>query len=318
MKGSVLLEILIKTNIENKLYDANFTHIVDDFVTNTNRITKTNPYPYKAISYTTIIREINKALHENDKAFYFVPKSDQLIAQELLLFESSGQNDLNKLVNNAYSTARISILIPKSDAIDNIVLVDKIKKHLITLFNPQYTIVFTGGVPLVDKVVVLVRNEFMFSYLIVYGLITLIMILLLGGMRIGLISMIPNIFPILIGLGYMGLSDIPLGIMTILIGTIAIGLSVDDTIHFMYHFKRNYKKSKDVERSIRLTLRTTGRAILFTSIILISGFMILLFASMQNIINFGIILSMIIFIALLSDIILAPALMVVYYKKHKG
>jgi len=315
MKGSVLLEILIKTNIENKLYNTKFTHTIDNFITN---IDQKNSYSNKAISYTNIIKEINKALHGNNKTFYYIPKSDQLIAQELLLFESSGQDDLNKFVNNTYSTARISILIPRSDAIDDIVLIDKIKKHLMTLFDPQYSIVFTGGVPLVAKVVTSVRDEFIFSYLIVYGIITLVMILLLGSIRIGLISMIPNIFPVLIGLSYMALSDIPIGIMTVLIGTIAIGLSVDDTIHFMHHFKRNYKKTDDIEMSIRLTLRTTGRAILFTSIILTLGFIILILASMQNIINFGMILSIIIIMALLADIILAPALMVLYYKKQKG
>ena len=318
MKGSVLLEILIKTNVQNKLYNSDFAYLVDNFITNSNQISADNYHPAKAISYTSIIKEINKALYGNDKTFYKIPKSDKLIAQELLLFDCSGQDDLNQFVDNLYSTARISILLPRSDAMDDIILIDQIKKHLITLFNPQYSIVFTGGIPLVSKVVVVVRNEFIFSYLMVYGLITVIMILLLGSIRIGLISMIPNIFPILLGLGYMVLYDIPMGIMTILIGTIAIGLSVDDTIHFMHHFKRNYEKTEDIEMSIRLTLKTTGRAILFTSLILTLGFIILVFASMQNIINFGMILSIIVIMALLADIILAPALMVLYYKKKSN
>ncbi len=318
MKGSVLLEILIKTNTENKLYSTDFAHLVDNFVTKGDQINADNYYPGKAIAYTDIVKEINKALHGNDQAFYHIPKSDQLIAQELLLFESSGQDDLNQFVDSSYSTARISILLPRSDAVDDIVLINKIEEHIKTLFSPQYSIVFTGGVPLVTKVVKVFMDEFISSYLIVYGVITIMMILLLGNFRIGLISMIPNIFPVLIGLGYMGLCDIPIGIMTILTGTIAIGLSVDDTIHFMHHFKRNYKKTEDIETSIRLTLRTTGRAILFTSIILTLGFIILVLASMQNIINFGMILSIIIIMAFLADIILAPALMVLYYTKQKG
>ena len=318
MKGSVLLEILIKTNIENKLYNTEFTHKVDHFVTNINKINTENYQPSKAIAYTNIIKEINKALHENNEAFYTVPSSDKLIAQELLLFESSGQSDLNKFINNTYSTAHISILLPRIDAIHNAVLINKLKKHLTTLFGSEYSIVFTGGIPLVSKVVLLIIDGFTKNYFIVYGLITLMMILLLGNIQIGLISMIPNIFPLLIGLGTMTLLDMPVGIMTILMGTIAVGLSVDDTIHFMHHFKNYYEKNKDIERSIYLTLQTTGRAILFTSIILTLGFIILIFSSMQNIINFGMILSVIIIMALLADIILSPALMVVYYKKYKG
>jgi len=317
MKGSVSLEILIETNIQNKVNSADFAHLVEKFVANVNKIHIDNYHPGKAIAYTDIVKEINKALHNNDKDFYRVPESNQLIAQELLLFESSGQNDLNKFVDYAYSTARISIQLPRSDAVNYIIIIEKIKEYLATTFASQYSVVITGGAPLVGQVVLSIIDEALSNYVVAYGFIIVMMILLFGNIQIGLISMIPNIFPVLIGLGCMALLHIPIDVMTILIGTIAVGLSVDDTIHFMHNFKRYYDKTKDIEMSIRLTLQTAGRAMLFTSLILSLGFAVFTFASMQNIVNFGLILAIIAIMAVIADIILAPALMVIYYRKRE-
>jgi len=94
-----------------------------------------------------------------------------------------------------------------------------------------------------------------------------------------------------------------------LIGSIALGLAVDDTVHFMHGFRRSYERTLDVERSVRETLQTTGQALLFTSVVLSVGFFIYVFSSLQNLTDFGYLTAFAIIVAFLGDILLAPALM---------
>ena len=122
--------------------------------------------------------------------------------------------------------------------------------------------------------------------------------------------MLPNLAPIVIILGVMGVFEIPMDAFTLLIGSIAIGLAVDDTIHFMHNFRRYYEETGDPKESVRRTLASTGQALLFTSLVLSGGFFIYMFASMTNLFYFGLLTGVTIIIAFLADVILAPALMV--------
>ena len=100
-----------------------------------------------------------------------------------------------------------------------------------------------------------------------------------------------------------------------MVASIAIGLAVDDTIHFMHNFRRFYELSGDPEKAVHETLLSTGRAMLVTTVVLSTGFFIYTFASMQNIVNFGILTSFTVTVALMADYLVAPALMILVNKK---
>jgi predicted RND superfamily exporter protein len=121
--------------------------------------------------------------------------------------------------------------------------------------------------------------------------------------------MIPNLAPILVTVGLMGWFGLPLDAFTLLIGSIAIGLAVDDTIHFMHNFRRYYGRSGDVRIAVRETLTSTGQALLFTSLVLSTGFLVYTFASMNILFLFGTLTAFTIVMAFLADVLLAPALM---------
>ena len=140
------------------------------------------------------------------------------------------------------------------------------------------------------------------------------MLILVGDIKIGLISMIPNISPILIMTTIMVIFDMPLDMFTMLIGSIAIGLAVDDTVHFMHNFKFYQKIGNNIKESTKLTFLTTGRAMITTSVILSIGFLVFTGASMHNIVNFGILTSIAIITALLADFLLVPA--IIYFIKR--
>ncbi len=160
-------------------------------------------------------------------------------------------------------------------------------------------------------------NSMAISYTYALIIITFLMILLIGKLRIGLLSMVPNLAPIIITLGIMGFFGIPLNLFTMLVGNIAIGLAVDDTIHFFHNFRRYFEQSGDVKSAIHETLHTAGRAMLITSCVLSIGFFIFMFAQMNNVSNFGLLTGIAIMLALLADYFISPALMYVVNRKKQ-
>ena len=148
--------------------------------------------------------------------------------------------------------------------------------------------------------------------------ITVMMILLIGNLKLGLISMIPNLTPIISVLGLMGWLGINLDMITMLIASIVIGLAVDDTIHFMYNFKRYYQLTGDLHVAVENTLITAGRAMLTTSVVLSFGFFIFMFAEMNIFFYFGLLAGSAVLLALGADLLLAPALMTLVIKRQKG
>ena len=139
--------------------------------------------------------------------------------------------------------------------------------------------------------------------------------LLIGKVRIGLLSMIPNLMPILLMLGFIGATPISMDLFTMMVASIAIGLAVDDTIHFMHNFRRYYEQTGDSKLAVYKTLHTTGRAMLVTTVVLSIGFFIFVLADMKNLFNFGMLTSLTILMALLADYLVAPALMVLVNPK---
>jgi predicted RND superfamily exporter protein len=134
------------------------------------------------------------------------------------------------------------------------------------------------------------------------------MVLLIGDLRMGLLSLVPNIAPIIVGMGLMYWMDYTLDLFTIMIGSIGLGVAVDDTIHFMHNYRRYHERYGAVALAVRETLGTTGRALLITSSALAGGFFVFLLASMKNVQAFGWITGCTIVAALLADLMLSPAL----------
>jgi predicted RND superfamily exporter protein len=120
--------------------------------------------------------------------------------------------------------------------------------------------------------------------------------------------MLPNLAPILLTLGLMGWIGLPLDLFALLVGGIAIGLAVDDTIHFMHNFRRYHDQGRDVYGSVRETLLTAGQAMLVTTLVLTLGFLSFALSSMRNLTTFGLLVGFALSTAFLADVLLAPAL----------
>jgi len=318
LKGSTSLEIIIDTREENGLYDPAILNKLEKSVDYMEKEFFSNKVSVgKAWSITTVLKEINQALHSNDKNYYTIPQDKELIAQEFLLFENSGSDDLEDFTDSKFSKARFTIKVPFIDAI---AFTDFIR-DVTTYFEqnyPEAEIKATGMVSLFVRVIASAIMSLRISYIYAIIIITVLMIFLIGKVRIGLLSMIPNITPIIIMLGIMGWMDIPMDLFTMMVGSIAIGLAVDDTIHFMHNFRRYFEESGDAGNAVLETLHTTGRAMLVTTCVLSIGFFTFMFADMKNLFNFGMLTGTTIIMALLSDYFIAPSLMILVNRKRKG
>ncbi len=314
MNGSVTIELVVDTQKENGWVDPIKLAKLNSFSKKMESYKDEYTHIGKVVSLATIVKETNRALHENNESYYTIPKDKNLVSQELLLFENSGSDDLEDVVDSQFSKARVTLKLPWTDAIKAVNVLEYVKKEAKEAF-PNDKVEVTGMIPLLINTFANAVHSSVNSYIIAGILITFMMMLILGSVRMGVISMIPNLTPIIMGLFIMYIAKMPLDMFTLLIGSIAIGLAVDDTIHFMHNFKRYYLESNDVQLAMENTFFTTGKAMVITSLVLSLGFYAYMAAYMISVQNFGLLTGSVIIFALLADLLLAPALMVILAKR---
>ena len=315
LKGSISIEVVLDTHEENGVYDPVFLNTLDAVSKEIYTFKGEHYFIGKIVNVADVLKEIHMALHENKESYYVIPQDPDLIAQEFLLFENSGSDDLEDIVDSQFSKTRLSIKAPWVDSVEYVTLINQLDTLLASKFGKDVTISITGTLPILATTITKSIESSIESYIIAFIIIALLMVLLIGNLKLGLLSMLPNLTPIMFGVAFMVVFDLPLDMFTILIGAIAIGMVVDDTIHYMHNFQRYYLLHNDVDEAIRLTLHSTGRAIFITSIVLSSGFFVFMFASMTNLFNFGLITGVTVLMAMLTNLFLTGSLMKIFIKE---
>ena len=315
LKGSVTMEVIIDTGRENGVQSPDMLNRLDRMSQELAQWKQGDLQVGKAWSLVDVVKEINRALNENRDSHYRIPQNPQLVSQELLLFSNSGSDDLEDFTDSQFSQARLTLKTPWVDSVVYSGFTDAVQQRFEEVFAGEATITVTGIVALLGRTLHAAMISMSESYVIAVIAISLMMILLLGSLRMGLIAMIPNLFPIILALGLMGVLGWPLDLFTMLIGAIALGLAVDDTVHFMHNFRHYHGEGASVHEAVEHTLLTAGRAMLVTTIVLSLGFFVFMFSSMSNLFNFGLLTGVAIIFALVSDFLLAPALMALLYSK---
>ena len=269
------------------------------------------PRVKKAISVATYVKRIHRALHEDNPEFFSIPDSQSLIAQELFLFTLSddGRVELESYVTPDYSQGRISIKTEIMPSGESVILGDLVKKMAKETFNEtELKVTLTGTVflyNLSDKYIIESQIK---GFSLAFLSIIIILFLIFWSIKYGGLSLLPNLFPITFVLAIMGWSDITLNTATVMVASIALGIAVDDTVHFITRFKKEYKSNDvPVQEVLRNTTVSTGQAIIFTSIINMTGFLVLLVSGFQPTREFGILIALTLFFALIGDLIVLPA-----------
>ncbi len=262
----------------------------------------------KAISVVDYVKEIHRALRGGDPRYYTIPDTARDVAQALLLYEFSGGRELREIVSGDYSAGRLTLLLDALSSREYTELNRRILERAETLDFPR-PVQATGAVVLVEAMLKKLTLSQVRSLGLALALITLLMIALLRSWKLGLLSLIPNGLPILLMFATMGLLSIPLDAATSTVAGMALGIAVDDTIHFLTRFRRELNVTGDYRRALTQTARTVGQAIVFTSVILLAGFSVLLLGSFKGTVYMGLLVGLTMLFALVGDLVLLPALL---------
>ncbi|MCB1152046.1 RND family transporter [bacterium] len=303
--GSASVEFLVEAPNEG-LKEPEVLQRIDTF----ERWMESRPGINQALSIVDSLKEMNRVFHDGDREYFTVPDSRPLAAQYYLLME--GEDDFENSVQENYSVGRISARLSLSQAAQLSHEVPLIEKEVKRAYHDdQLKLSGTGFVHLMSRMENYLLDSQIKSFSIAFVVIILMMMLLLRSFTLGLFAMIPNLSPILMGIGIMGLTRISLDPGTVMIGSIAMGLVVDDTVHFLVRMKRKLANGGSIEEGIAYAMYESGRPIVITSVVLALGFSVLMLGSFMPNIYFGFISAIIIMLALACDLIVLPAALVV-------
>jgi predicted RND superfamily exporter protein len=176
----------------------------------------------------------------------------------------------------------------------------------------------TGTASLIDKNNAEVAGGIVWGLLISFGVIAIIVGLMFWDWRMIILSLIPNIIPILMIGGLMGAFGIDLKVSTSMIFTISFGIAVDDTIHFISRLRIELSRGLTMSQAIRQTFLTTGKAIVLTTIVLSGGFLTLVFSEFLGTFYLGLLVGLTLIFAVIGDLILLPALLMTFMPDKKS
>jgi hypothetical protein len=319
MSGAQNMEIMIDTGTSDGMLDAQLLDAVDRLQT---RIEERYPDIIgRTNSLANIVKDTNQKMNEDNPDFYRIPESDQAISQLLFMFNSANPEDRRNIVSDDYSRSHISVTARNLGSYEYKELFEAISIDVEETFSsvennfPSLDVNLTGSMATLMVMADEVANSQFNSFALALLIVSLIMIVSLGSFRGGIMGMVPNAIPAFLAFGLMGLFGIPLDTDTLLIAPIILGIAVDDTIHFMTHYRVELSKTGSIAAALESAIREVGQAVMFTTMVIGLGFAVLSFSDYLGMAKVGFFGSLAIFVALLCDLFLIPAMIIVFKPK---
>ncbi|MGB2085663.1 MAG: efflux RND transporter permease subunit [Flavobacteriaceae bacterium] len=308
--GIVPLEILIDTKRKDGVLKLSTLKRMERLNQSINNI----PELSAPTSVVNAIKYAKQAYYNGNPNYYALPS-----AQEnrfiLSYFDRSGNSDDNLLANYVDNTgqyARMTTFMTDINTNRMEEIQEELKREIAKIFpEERYAVSLTGKALLfLDGTKYLIKNLVLSLCLAIF-LIALFMAYLFRSLKMIIISLIPNLLPLLITAGMMGFLGIPLKPSTILVFSIAFGISVDDTIHFLAKYRQELIESKwKIQRSVYAALKETGVSMFYTSIVLFFGFSVFMSSEFGGTVALGGLISMTLLFAMLANLILLPSLLI--------
>ena len=280
----------------------------------TFRLTKLNNGVPKIFSILDVVKEMNQTMHSDDPAFYIIPDDEDLLAQLLFLYEISG-GQTSRWVDEEFRTVRMAIDVASYDANELAANMKTIEQTCAQLFPHADCHLIGAAVQFAELNNKIVFGE-LYSFLTSLVAIAILMMLVFGSMKMGLIGLIPNIFPVIVIGAIMGYLGISLDLMTMAIMPMILGIAVDDTIHFTNHTKYLFEKERSYNRAIFGTFYSIGKTLAMTTIILSATFLVYLTCKIDAILRLGVLAAVGLLSALAADYFMTPVL--IYISKPFG
>jgi len=267
-----------------------------------------SPIVKKTYSLVDVLKDLNQSMHADDPASYVLPAGDELISQYLLLYEISGGRELEDYVSTDFqrTTLELRLDFVESDQIE--ALLAELQTFVDANPVSGVDIKFTGIGLLWVSMSDYIADSQLQGYTLVFIMIALILSVAFRSVYIGMIAMVPNLFPVFLVLGFMGWMDIALDYLRLLLATVVIGIAVDDTVHVVMRMKKEFLRTGCYQDAMHNALMSVGRALCVTTLILALAFLVYQMSSMEALSRFGTLLSVTMVAALLADLFLLPTL----------
>jgi hypothetical protein len=317
--GIMPLEIVIDTKKKRGVRNLNTLKKIDRL----ENFLKDKSYISDPISIVSFIKASRQAYYNNNPSFYSLPNSRD--KNFILRYLSSGYGDnveneniSKSFVDSLGQKIRISLNIADlgSHKMDSI-LRNVIQPEINNIFGKtDNEVKLTGTTLIFIKGINFLIENLLQSMLLAFFIISLIVSLLFKNIKMVIISLIPNIIPLIIAAGIMGIFGIPLKPSSALVFSIVFGISVDYSIHFLAKFKNELTQTKNVKNAVIKTIEETGRSMIFTSFILFFGFIIFAFSNFGGTIVLGVLTSIILFVAMITNLTLLPSIILYFYNSN--
>ena len=324
-KGVMPLEIVVDTKKKYGVTrNLNNLNKIDSLV----QYLSAQPYIGKPLTITEGLKFAKQAFFEGDSTFYIMPGENDLLALKPYLSSNededaaTSKNSFSKLVTSFMDSnrqqARISVNMKDIGTERLPIVLDSIQTKTNQLFDSaKYDIEFTGTSVTFLEGSRFIINGLKESVFWAFLLIALCMLYLFRSVKILLCSLIPNLIPLIITAGVMGWTGIPLKPSTVLVFSVALGIAIDITIRFLVNYKQQLKNDSSVHQTVIETIHSTGLSIIYTSIVLIAGFIIFCFSGFGGTKALGWLTSLTLVTATFANLVLLPALIISFYKKKR-
>lgn len=303
--GSSALELMLKPSTQENLFDRDFLKGMEKL--QISLLDRRQQGVNSIISVESLLKEINFAVFGER----VIPDDNASIAQLLLLFEASG-GELKEYVDYEEGVARLSIRTKSMSSAETIALEEAIQKEIRQSFahsSVKVEGVITGIGAIFARLTSYVTQSQVLSFTIASIVICILMMLFLGQIGLGICVMLPNILPIFATYGLMGWLDIPMDWLSATIPSIALGLAVDGTIHIGTYYKQMVADGHDAAVAASKSIKEIGKSLIVTSCALCAGFSVLGFSTLLPLARIGLLLAFCLFVALLADLFMMPALL---------
>jgi predicted RND superfamily exporter protein len=304
--GAAQIDFTLDSGQASGVHDPAFIAATEQF----GRYLETLPSTKHVSQISDVFKRLNKNMHADDPAFYRLPETAELAAQYLLMYEMSLPFglDLNNQLDLDKSATKVSATLMNLGSKEMTAL----EAQAIAWFTsqyPQYTIEASSTALMFAHIGERNMASMMQSLPMAMVLISALLMLSLRSFRLGLISLLPNLVPALMGFAvwhfYSG--EINLGLS--IVASMSLGIIVDDTVHFLAKYQAARKEGRDAEAAIRYAFHSVGWALVITTVVLVIGFSVLLLSDFRLNSDMGMLTGIIILLALVIDFLFLPAVL---------
>lgn len=306
MGGAMTLDIVLSSNNNTPILTVDTLNRVEQLVAELEK----NQHVVTARSIVDIVKESNQVLLPEQGAV--LPIEQGTLSDFLFLYEMGGGELLDQFVSFDSKQIRIAVRTRAVSTEQSYDIIKQVELHVENTFDSHIDASVTGPIVHIKETSDYLSKGQLHSFVWAFIAISLVLVVVLKSWSLGVLSLLPNVLPILVSVGLMGWLDMPLSQSLIIFSPLILGVAVDDTIHFLSRFKVAFNQEGNYEDAIRYAVTKAGRPLVFTTTILSTGFSVLTLSVLNESVIFGYMSGMAFSWALLADLILLPALLLIF------